>query len=433
MNQIGPNYKEYKLPNGLFVALKKTPTHTIYANLIVHHSALDEQKGEEGLAHFLEHALIGGGSLNYTPEKSLKTRDIFTYKADKKTGFNPYTLLDKTVFPIDSLKDDLDLYLDLISDMVFNPRFDNAKVEKERPIVLKECTDEKKDPAFKEKRAFANVMFEKGSPYLYQIGGKEEVITKATIDDLKKFYSKGYNAGNMDLIIAGALPDNIEGLIEAKFGDKPAGKRRHFEFPGNQQLDKGIVIYTPAIERYNSKNPQASMAHLGIGLAAPPDTEEDSCATRILIKILGGDTNSRLTKYISDELDLACSIASRYDGSNKKGVIQIGANVRAITIPESITAIFEIMSGLQEELVGADEFNRCKRNAIYTIAKTFEENRGQVYAIEKKLYEGVIMEDYLTKMKAVTPEQVREAANKYLAKSQKDRKYVLMLRDPLLC
>ena len=432
MNQI-PDYNEYKLPNGLFVALKATTTQTIYGKLVVHHGALDEHEGEEGLAHFLEHAIIGGGSLNYTPEESLNTRDIFTYKADKKTGFNSYTLLSKTVFPIDLLKDDLESYLDLISDMVFNPGFDSAKVEEERPIVLKECTDEKKDPAFNEKRAFANVMFKEGSPYLYPISGKEEVITKATIDDLKRFYNRGYNAGNMDLIIAGALPENIEGLIEAKFGDKPAGKRRHFEFPGNHPLDKAAIIYTPAIERYNSKNPQASMAHLGIGLAAPPDTKEDSCATRILTRIFGSDTTSRLTKYVSDELDLACSIASRYDGSDKKGVIQIGANVRAITIQESISAIFKVMNDLQEKLVSADEFNRCKRNAIYALAKGFEKNRGHVYAIEKKLYEGVIMEDYLAKMSAVTPGQVREAANKYFAKNREDEKYVLMLRDPLLC
>ncbi|RMD57719.1 insulinase family protein, partial [Candidatus Woesearchaeota archaeon] len=130
MTAINENYKEFRLDNGLFVALQKTPTQTVSGKLRVWHGALNEKRGEEGLAHFLEHILVTGGSRKYNPESSEEIRG-------KLGSFNAATSLNETFFPVDMLATDSKLFLEYISDTVFNPRFENSKIEEERQRVLR--------------------------------------------------------------------------------------------------------------------------------------------------------------------------------------------------------------------------------------------------------------------------------------------------------
>jgi hypothetical protein len=81
---------EYELDNGLFVVLQRTPTRTVAGKLRVHHGALHEEEGEEGLAHFLEHNLISGGTEKYTPEEVDELRVTFG-------NFNAYTAPHQTM------------------------------------------------------------------------------------------------------------------------------------------------------------------------------------------------------------------------------------------------------------------------------------------------------------------------------------------------
>ena len=94
MAKINGNYQEVRLDNGLFVALQKTPTKTVSGALRVWHGALNEQPGEEGIAHFLEHTIMTGGSQKYSQKKADQVMNSFG-------SFNAYTGLDRTYFPVD--------------------------------------------------------------------------------------------------------------------------------------------------------------------------------------------------------------------------------------------------------------------------------------------------------------------------------------------
>ena len=91
--------------------------------------SLNEEKGEEGIAHFLEHALLAGGSKKYSPERADEIRGMFG-------SFNAFTGLDKTFFPVDMLAEDSQLFIEYISDTTFNPRFEVSRVEEERKRVF---------------------------------------------------------------------------------------------------------------------------------------------------------------------------------------------------------------------------------------------------------------------------------------------------------
>src|SRR3989338_825460 len=127
------SYSEYRLDNGLLVAIQRTPTKTFSGALTVYQGGLQEKINEEGLTHFLEHTLVTGGSLAYSPEEG-------TYLAAKLGSFNAFTLPDRIMFPGSSLIEELDDYLKITSG-IFSPQLDEAKIEQERFRILRELAD----------------------------------------------------------------------------------------------------------------------------------------------------------------------------------------------------------------------------------------------------------------------------------------------------
>jgi len=424
MVTLNGNYREFKLDNGLFVALQETPTQTISGRLRVWHGALNEYQGEEGLAHFLEHTLMVGGSQKYDPEKADKIRGTFG-------SFNAFTCLEKTFFPVDMLSEDSQLFFEYISDVAFNPRFEIARVEEERQRVLRETADAKSNPDFKDIKVYGEAFFGKNSPHTYFILGNEAVVSSASVDTLRKFHERGYHSNNMDLILVGALPKNIEELVQQNFSSFQSGDGKKVEFPRNPQLYGATILHTFAPELYNHENPEQSSAQLSISLVAPTETDEDSYPVNMLVNILGGDANSRLFTSVSQRKGLAYGICAQHDNSNNKGGIYISGSVSSVGADEAIDAIFEEMVKLRTDLVSQDSLERLKRISRYNIAKTFETNVGHVNAIELRMDKGLTPEYHLERMEAVTPKEIREAAVKYLPQNRIGGKYVLSLRDPL--
>ncbi|HLC89141.1 MAG TPA: insulinase family protein, partial [Candidatus Nanoarchaeia archaeon] len=308
---------------------------------------------------------------------------------------------------------------------------DLGRVNQERQRVLREIADEKSESAFQVRMKFYNALYGVNSPHTYFVLGKEEVVARATPDNLRTFHKRGYSPNNMDLILVGALPENVDQLVATYFADKPRGHGAKYNFPRNPDLEWRTVLHRHAPELYNAQNPESSSAVLYIGFVAPTDETEDSYAVGRLVQILGGDANSRLFKRVSQEMGLAYGIGSSYVAVNNAGTINIGGKVQATRADEVIEAIFQGMDCLKNELVDGDELARVNRNTVYKLAKHFETNQGHVGAIEFKWDSGLIPELHLQKMDAVTPEMVREAANKYFPTSRADGKYVLLLINPL--
>ncbi|MEK6809624.1 MAG: pitrilysin family protein [Nanoarchaeota archaeon] len=422
MKMDSKGYREFTLDNGLVVALQNTPTQTVAGRLRVHSGGLHELPNEEGLAHFVEHTLVMGGSKKYSPGDVKKINSTLGY-------LNAFTSSSETTFPVDMLAEDVELYLDFLSDVVSSPRFDEQIVEQERQRVLRELADRKSTPGFKEGRMVVEALFGPSSPHAYNVMGREEIIAKATADDLRKIHERGYHAKNMDLILVGGLPEGIEDLISEKFSVIPEGINTKIVFPRNPPLKKRTVIHSAAPELYNHENPRASSAYFQFAFPTSTFGDSDHYIVMMLAQILCSSSNSYLFQRLSCEMGLAYYIEGGYDFSNNAGVICVSGKIDASRIPETIEAAFGQMKELQEECIPGGILKSLIRNGKYSMAKNFESNSGHINAIQFQLDHGCTYEMFFTEVDKVTPEQVREAAQKYLPAS--DGNYVLLLKDPL--
>jgi predicted Zn-dependent peptidase len=225
---INRNYEEYRLDNGLVVALQKTPTQTVAAKLRVNYGSSHERNGEEGMAHFLEHCLVTGGSQKYDSRIADKIRGTFG-------EFNTYTNIGRTSFVGQILTENFETWLDYVSDHVLKPRLDSERVNSEKERVLREISDAKSDPMYTADEEF-NVVFYRGHPKGKYNLGKEKVVKDADSKKIRAFHSKGFHANNMDLIIVGGLPENVEELVGKYFGSTSKGRNTRKEFPKIKSL-----------------------------------------------------------------------------------------------------------------------------------------------------------------------------------------------------
>lgn len=422
MGIINGNYRKYELDNGLVIALQNTPTQTVAGKLRVNFGSSHEREGEGGMAHFLEHCLVTGGSQKYDPLTADDIRGSFGYS-------NAYTNLEKTFFIGQMLTENLETWLDYISDHTLRPRFDQERVNGERGRVLSEISDTKSNPKYLANQEFGAILY-RGHPKGRFNLGKEEVIKNANIQKIREFHSRGFHPNNMDIIITGGLPENIEEIVEKYFRSMPRGENTRKDFPKIKPLQGKTIIHRSAPERYNADNPEESSAQILLASICPAESHPDEYALRTMSQILGGGSTSFLFQNMGLKKGLAYNISTSYNGDYNCGEWNANASVPANRINEAVDTLFGEIERIKTQKVPDKTIDRIKRSAKYNIAKTFESNEGHISAIEKKLDEGLTPESYMEGYNGVTPERVLEVANKYLP-NQKKGDYVLYIRDPL--
>ena len=414
-------YREIRLSNGLVVAMQTTPTQTIQALLRVNSGSSHELEGEEGIAHLIEHCLCTAGSRKYSPSEADEIRGLFG-------NFGASTDVGRTNFTGSFLTEDLEPWLDYISDHVFNPRFDIEMVNGERNRVLREIADEKSSPKFNFTAEF-DKYFYRGHPKATFTLGKEDVVRNVDSDKLKLFHSQKFHPNNCDLILAGGLPENTAYLVERYFDHLKSGQNTRRTFPLLTPLENKVVLWRPAPEILNASNPDESSAIINLAFIGPVEAHEDSYSVGIMNNILGVGINSLLYRNLGLK-GLGYQIGSNYDGDYNAGELIINAFVPAKRIDEAIDSIFDELKKLKSQEVYEGSIKRVRRLIHYSIAKTFESNGGHVSAIQSRLDYGLTPDQLIQGFNRVTPKSILEVANKYLPDQDRGF-YVLAVKDPL--
>ncbi len=421
MKIVNGKYKEYRLNNGLVVALQNTPTRTISGRLRVNIGSYHEKEGEEGLAHLLEHCVVMGGSKKYTPQQGDEIVDSLGYT-------NASTGIDKTFFKGEMLNEDVSIWLDYISDHVFNPRLDLKRVNGEKERVLREISDEKSHYSYLIEKELAKTFY-RGHPLEKEILGKEEVVKNASLEKMLEFHSRGYHPNNMELILVGGLPGNIDEIIENYFGKYKKGKETRVKFPKLKPLEGVRKLHFSAPSLINHDNPEQSSAILLLNYAGPIGEGIDVYSTIAMSHFLGGDTSSYLHKELGLKRGLAYAVSANYRQSSNVGKGLVSAKVPIYRAEEAIYSIFDVFKKMKDQVLDSKRVSDFKKKVRYSTAKNFESNSGHIEAIESKLDFGISPEENFENWNKVTPKTIHEAANKYLP--EESGNYVLCLVNPL--
>ena len=217
------------LSNGLRVLTVERPqTETVSLGVWVNTGSAYEKPEINGISHFIEHMVFKGTQ----KRTSLQiTEDIENVGGQT----NAYTSREVTLFYAKMLKNDIELAMDVLADMVIAPTFPEDEMIKEKEVVIQEIKQTNDDPSDIVFDYFQATAFKKQSLGMSILGPSERVRGFSS-DDLRKYMKGHYAAKNMVVAAVGNLQHDIfVKMVEARMGNL----RSNISFKKEQQIYTG--------------------------------------------------------------------------------------------------------------------------------------------------------------------------------------------------
>ncbi len=330
-----------ELANGLTVISHATAeVETVSLGIWIGAGSRSEAPGEHGVAHFLEHMAFKG-----TARRS--ARDIAEEIEAVGGELNAATGVDSTAYYARVMRKDLALALDILSDIILEPRFDRTELSRERDVILQEIAaamDSPEDIVFDlaQEAAFPD------QPVGRAILGTAKSVACFKRAHLGAYLSTHYHGPNMVLAAAGAV-DHASLVAEAQ---------RHLAaFDPNISPDPERAIYAGGMRRSDKPFEQT---HLVLAFEAPAYRHPDYFTAQICAGALGGGMSSRLFQEVRERRGLCYAIYAFASGLSDSGMFAVHAAAGPDRAHELIAVIREELLKAAEHGFREDEIARVK-------------------------------------------------------------------------
>ena len=274
----------------------------------------NETSKQNGIAHFLEHMAFKGTQSRSALDIAQEIENVGGY-------INAYTSKEMTAYYARVLENDVPLAIDVISDILLNPIFDQRELETERGVILQEIgqsLDTPDDVIFDwlQEAAFPD------QPLGRTILGPSELVKNFSREDLLEFVSEQYGPEQMVLSAAGSVDhEKIVSQVKLLFDKKePISKAAMISSKyngGEKQVDKNL-----------------EQAHFALAFEAPGYRDETIYTSQIYSIALGGGMSSRLFQEIREKRGLCYTIFAQGGAYSDTGLLTIYSGTSADSLKD---------------------------------------------------------------------------------------------------
>ena len=384
-------YQKTVLPNGVRIITEEIEhVRSAAIGLWVGAGSRDERDGYEGISHFMEHMFFKG--------TEHRTARALAESLEAVGGqLNAFTTKEYTCYYAKVLDEDLDLAIDVLSDMFFHSLFDEKEIEKEKNVVIEEIKMYEDSPDELIHDIFSEKVWNEhplGKPIL----GTEASITSLSRDKIMLFLSEHYAPDNVVVAVAGKIKhEDIVAKLSAQFGTFKRGGRRVLE-----EAPTGKTV-----EHYQKK--ETEQMHIILGVPGLGQDDEDIYAMHIFNNILGGGLSSRLFQEIREQRGLAYSVYSYHSTYVDSGLFAIYAGTSPKNTQEVIECILQELKEISEQGITADELARTKaqiKGGLYLGLESVSSRMSRLGKTELTYNRVLSPEEVIGKLEKVTLEDV---------------------------
>jgi len=282
---------EYHMPsNGLTILHEERKgTNVITSHIVYKVGARDENRGETGIAHMLEHML-------FKPTKfDIKRKtDSGSMKFERDTGIilNATTWKDRTHYFFSYPKEYFERPLQTAAEQMYGVVLNDKEFQPERTNVLSEYDMHAGDPEFALSVDMVSTAFQ-SHPYGHETIGYREDIENYTVDKLQRFYDKYYATNNATLIIIGDIGERLmKKYVEKHFASLKPSKTFEPRIEITEPIQEG--------KREISITRDSSQLLLAIGVKHDGFPSPSWYKTAVLFEILAGGEDSIFHKKLVD-------------------------------------------------------------------------------------------------------------------------------------
>lgn len=394
--------KKTVLKNGLTVIhIQKTHLPMVVVNILIKAGAMNEPAGKSGLAN-LTAGLLTEGTKTRTSTEISDEIEFIGADLGASAGYD-YSNVSMSV-----LKRHVEKGFELMSDVLLNPVFAEAEIEREKSLVKGGLKQAEEQPGFIAMRALRHEVFG-DHPYGRLVQGSAESIDRISRNDLLWFYSGHFLPNNAIMTVVGDLNEKeLNGLIQKYLGAWHEGPVPAIESVPILKPAKKIILIDKDLTQAN-----ILMGHIGVRREDP-----DYYAISVMNYILGGGGfSSRLMDTIRERMGLSYDVYSVFNPYKESGMFEAGLETSNPNAQKAIAELLKQVRLLREKGATDEELDSAKSFLIGYFPRRMDTMKkiADLYSIIE--YYGVGLdfpEKYPALIRAVTKEDVIRVARRYL-------------------
>jgi zinc protease len=417
----------FTLPNGMQVVVIPDHRTPVVTQMIWYKvGSADEAPGKSGLAHFLEHLMFKGTAAHPAGEFSQTVLRIGGNE-------NAFTSTDYTGYFQRVPREQLPKMMEFEADRMTGLVLKDENVLPERDVVLEEFNmrvANNPDARLSEQIMAALYL---NHPYGRPVIGWRQEIEKLSREDALAFYKRFYAPNNATLVIAGDVDvGEIRPLAERTFGQVPPQPAIPAQRMRPQEplpaAPRTVTLSDPRVEQPGVRRyylvPSATTAASG-----------ESPALDVLAQLMGGGSNSYLYRALVIDRPLAISADASYQGTALDDT-QFNISVSpkpGVEFAEVEQAIDGVIADVALNAVRAEDLERVKTQLIAAAIYAQDNQASLARWYGAALTTGLSVDDvrgWPDRIRAVTAEQVRAAAQKWLDKKRSVTGYLIKDTTP---
>ena len=401
-------YEVLELPNGLRAYLIKAgaPGQIAYISFVRTGSRDEVEPGKSGFAHFFEHMMFRG--TEKYPNYDAETTKMGAFR-------NASTWADQTAYYIVANTEYLEKIVDIESDRFRNLKYAEPDFRTEAGAILGEYQQGAREPQRFLNERVRLAAFEKHT-YRHTTIGFEDDIRKMpeAYEYSRSFYERFYRPENVVVVIAGDFDAaKAKGLLTKYYGPwKPGYKAPQIEPEPPQTAPRDQTV----------KYPGRTLPILAINYRAPAWNPADR--TAVALEVLGQvafGANSELFQRLVLKERRVQSLFPSFALSRDPYLVSIQALVANPADTKQVEAdIMAAVKKFHETLVDPKMLAATKSSLKYSFLMGMESAQEVAFAgMQPIISTGRLetIEDYYRTLDAVTPEDLRDAAKKYLVEN----------------
>jgi len=409
----GEDVRRTVLDNGLVVLTKELHTSPIVTSMIWYRvGSRNEELGQTGKSHFLEHMLFKG-----TNRFKKGEIDLLTLKNGGSN--NAFTSQDFTAYYFNFASDRWNIALEIEADRMVNCVFDREEFEAEKKVVIEELKGGLDSPwglLIQEVIAAAY----KVHPYRNPVIGWLNDVENATAAEQQAYYQRHYRPNNAIISIAGDIDsDRVLEEIVRRFGPIPAGKPTapvNISEP-RQNGEKRILV------RWRSKVPRIAIVYHAPAIAA-----SGSYALQLLGIILSEGKSSRLYQRLVERDQSVTFVSSDYSESKDPTLFHIRAEGRGLHSAEEIEAsIHDELTRIIADGISETELERAKHQiqAHFVLSRERTSDQAMLFGQIETLSDLNYIDTYIQRISAITSEEVSAVCSSFLSADNRTVGYLI--------
>ncbi|MEU3964508.1 pitrilysin family protein [Streptomyces buecherae] len=405
-NGIG-TVRRTTLPGGLRVVTETLPSvRSATFGIWAHVGSRDETPALGGATHYLEHLLFKG-----TERRS--ALDISAAIDAVGGEMNAFTAKEYTCYYARVLDSDLPLAIDVVCDMLTSSLIEPGDVDAERGVILEEIAMTEDDPGDCVHDLFAQTMFG-DTPLGRPVLGTVDTVNALTADRIRRFYRKHYDPTHLVVAAAGNVDHaRVVRQVRAAF-DRAGALEREDVTPVAPRGGSRAIRTAGRVDLIGRKTEQA---HIVLGMPGIARTDDRRWALGVLNTALGGGMSSRLFQEVREKRGLAYSVYSYTSGFADCGLFGVYAGCRPSQVHDVLRICRDELDEVAEKGLSDEELRRAIGQLSGSTVLGLEDTGALMNRIGKSELcwgDQMSVDDMLTRIAAVTADDVREIARTVL-------------------